>query len=185
VLAFSHWKDIGELAASDIDADSLAVAARNLSLLTFDGLQQRTQEIERLISLYGKASHHAALTSAAVLKQKLAENLAGHSITPRLFQADVLQPEAIRAALGGYPADLVISDLPYGLKSAWQASAPGETPEDPIRAMLATLAQVLAPQAVLAIITTRQNKVAHPGYTQVGKLKLGLRVVTFLKLVQP
>lgn len=181
VLAYFHWENIADITASDIDPDSLSVAARNLSLLTLEGLDRRIQEVSELQSLYGKASHSEALASASVLKGRLAENLSGHSIPTNLFQADALEKGPISDAFGEEKADLVITDVPYGLKSSWQLSNSASEQDAPITRMLDTLTQILSSHAVVAVATTRQDRAAHPGFIQVGKLKLGLRSITFLK----
>jgi hypothetical protein len=46
--------------------------------------------------------------------------------------------------------------------------------------MLAALRDLLAPGAVIAAASDKGQKIAHPDYRQVGKLRHGKRQVVFL-----
>lgn len=179
VLAFFHLQDIHEIIASDIDTQALKIAARNLALLTPEGMDRRILEIERLREQYGKASHDEALASAIALRQQLSAQPGGGSIRTDLFQADVFDRAAIHASMGERKVDLVITDVPYGWKSSWQGTA--EQAEGPVSVLLETISGVLAERAVVAVASAKGEKVSHPGYIQAGKLKLGLRLVTFMQ----
>ncbi len=178
-LAFFFWGELAEMIASDIDAQALEIAGRNLGLLTLEGMDRRIEEIERLQRQYGKSSHAEALASAGVLREQLVGLVGDHAIRTDLFQADVFDGEAVRSAFGARKADLVVTDVPYGWKSAWQGAAGSR--EDPIAAMLETLSGVLAEHGVVVVASAKGEKIAHPGYAPVGKLKLGLRQVAFFK----
>ena len=181
ILAYFHWENIAEIIASDLDSSALAVAGRNISLLTLEGLAQRMQEIERMEASFGKASHQEALLSADVLRARLISLSAKHHIPTRLFQADALQQTADQGLLGKQKVDLVFIDIPYGIKSNWITPAAIQAGEiDPIWLLLENLRNVLASAAVVAVSALKQQKIAHAGYQQVGKLKLGKRQVTML-----
>jgi hypothetical protein len=159
------------------------VARRNLALLTPAGLAQRTAELAQLHARYGKASHAAALASAAVLQSQLEAHHARQAILTHLAAADALDPAALGQALAGQRPDLVITDLPYGQQSRWLGASPAEG-GDPVARLLAALAPHLAPSAVVAVAAPKTQKVTHPAYRAVEKLRLGLRRVTFLQ-IQP
>ncbi|HEX6383703.1 MAG TPA: hypothetical protein VF177_03435, partial [Anaerolineae bacterium] len=72
-LAYLHWPAIDTIIASDIDAEILSVAARNLSLLTMAGLEKRIDEIVDMHARFGKSSHVAALESARRFQRQLQE----------------------------------------------------------------------------------------------------------------
>lgn len=182
VLAFFHWEAIAEIFASDINKEALSVAERNLSLLTPDGLERRVQELAQLKILYGKPSHDDAMASALFLQESLAKNIVDHPISTHLFQADIHQPTTIFTSFGEQKADVVITDIPYGRLSSWQGATEDGSPTSQ---MLTTLVQVLSDDAVVAIVSTKREKIAHPDYLQIRRLKLGLRLVTFLKLRPP
>jgi SAM-dependent methyltransferase len=180
VLAYLHWDSIAEISASDIDNDALAVAKRNLSLLTLAGLEQRTAEIEEMQRLYQKDSHAEAAQSAAVLRDKLLQRAKTHQIQVDLLQADALQGQAVREHFADKPAELVISDLPYGLQSQW-ALPEAATGKDPAWLLLENLRDALADEAVVAIASTKQHKIAHEDYKQMGKFKSGKRQVVIFE----
>src|SRR5688500_18089331 len=90
VLAYLHWEHILEISASDVDGEALSIAQRNLSLLTSEGLQQRTAEIEEMQRLYKKDSHTEARRSAGILKDRLLQQLEARAIPVRAFKADAL-----------------------------------------------------------------------------------------------
>ena len=63
-LALLHWPSIRQIVASDADPEAVALAGRNLALLTPDGIAERRREIASLHAEYGKDSHAEALESA-------------------------------------------------------------------------------------------------------------------------
>jgi hypothetical protein len=182
VLAYFHWEKLAELLASDIDPEALVIAKRNLSLLNVAGLDQRVQALAEMAVAFGKASHQAALASAAVLRNKLLQLTEQRPMPTRLFQADALQPSAIEAGLDdGQKIDLVLTDIPYGLQSKWITSTSGlDEPKEPTWLLLDNLRSVLANQAVVAVASTKHQKVTHESYQQAGKFKLGKRQVIIL-----
>ena len=139
-LAYLHWNAIHEIIGSDIDEDVLALAQRNLALLTLVGLDRRIEEISGMQAAYGKASHVEALESATTLRQKL-ESVKTHPIKTRLFRADATDNQALSANLKEATVDIVMSDIPYGRLSEWQEAA--SAPASPVWSMLDALRCVL------------------------------------------
>jgi 23S rRNA (guanine2535-N1)-methyltransferase len=180
VLAYLHGEHILDITASDVDTEALSVARRNLSLLTLAGLEQRTSEIEEMRRLYKKDSHAEAGRSAAVLKAQLLRHMQTRAIPTRVFQADALRPGGMNERLYSQPPDLVITDIPYGLRSQWILPA-GAAPSDATWLLLENLRGVLADGALVAVASGKEQKIAHEGYKQVGKLKLGKRQVVILE----
>jgi 23S rRNA (guanine2535-N1)-methyltransferase len=177
-LGFLHGEWIESITAADIDPAALALARRNLGLLSLDGISQRSAEIERLLTQYDKPSHANALRSAAVLRGMLERS--GRAIPTRTFQANALDSSALRQGLSGEPVDLVISDIPYGHLSAWHSPEEDGTPDSPLQRMLEALHSLLQPQSLVAIAADKQQKVAHPGYRRAGHFGIGKREITFL-----
>src|ERR1044071_6364279 len=95
VLAYLHGNRIREMIASDIDGKAVALAKRNLSLLTIEGLDQRIGEIEKMLEQYHKDSHKEALASAQTLKNRIAALSQDHPLVTRVFQASAMDREAI------------------------------------------------------------------------------------------
>jgi 23S rRNA (guanine2535-N1)-methyltransferase len=180
VLAFLHGENIQEITASDLDDQSLAIAERNLSLLTQKGLERRIAEIEAMERLYGKDSHREARQSAETLKNRLIQLNEIHPIPTDLFQADALEGDEIPRHFGSKQVDLVITDIPYGIQSNWITSDSGGEKE-PIWLLLENIRKVLASGAIVAVAAAKRQKIAHESYQQVAKLKLGKRQVVILE----
>ncbi|HEY9086863.1 MAG TPA: hypothetical protein VIO36_01745 [Anaerolineaceae bacterium] len=178
-LGLLHATQIGAIYASDIDAQALELARRNLSLLTLAGLERRKSEIRALLNQYGKESHRAALGSVDVFRARLAQ---AASIETQVFPADAFQPAQIHAGLRGARIDLVLADVPYGQLSHWSAASENSTA--PLPAMLDALLAAIHPQTILAIITDKAQKVAHPGYRRVDRFQIGKRRVTMLQAAE-
>jgi tRNA G10 N-methylase Trm11 len=141
-------------------------------------LDERIAEIAALLALYGKASHAAAHESAQRLGARLREMSATHQIATRLFQADATERAELARELRGIEIDVVIADVPYGQRSAWQSAAGAM---NAAWRMLDALRHILSTRAVVAIAANKQQKVAHQGYRRVGRLQIGKRRVVFLK----
>jgi hypothetical protein len=183
-LAFLHGREIRRIIGSDVDRDALGLARRNLALTTPEGLAARIAELQRLHQLYGKASHAAALDSARRLQRLLAATGAEHGMRSELFAADALRKTELAARLKHIRVDVVLTDVPYGQLSSWQAAAAGANREaDPVTQMLEALRPVLSAQAVVAIATDKQQKAAHPAYARCDRFQVGKRRIVFLRPV--
>ena len=62
---------IHRVIGSDINAEVLGIAAKNLSSLREEGLEQRTEQLKELLALYQKPSHQDAPQSAGRLRELL------------------------------------------------------------------------------------------------------------------
>lgn len=179
-LAYLHWTDIAQVIGSDVDAQALCLAERNLGLLTVKGIDLRMAEIEHMIGKYGKASHRAALESAQRLKEQLLTFLSDRSMRVRTFQADVIDGRALAKGLGGTEVDIVLTDVPYGRDSAWQMAASTGAP--PLWQMLEALSALLSASTVLAVAADKAQQIAHPAYRRIERFRLGKRQVALLQL---
>lgn len=179
VLGLLHREYIASITASDIDPRALDTASRNLDLLSSAGLQARLRQIEAMHAEFGKASHAEALETAQLLLENVKAQEAAYPIATRTFLADAFDTEALQAGLQGQAVDTVFSDLPYGLHSQWQGQASGQS--DPTHELLDSLAQVLSSGTLLALAMMKETKPSHLSYAPLGKLKLGKRLVTFLR----
>ena len=182
-LAYLHWAEIDTLIGSDIDAEILRVAARNLGLLTSEGLEKRIQEIAQLLNLYDKPSHMSAAISAGQFKQQLSAYTQIHPINTRLFQADSTDSPEIMRGLEGRKIDIVLADVPYGKMSNWQSSEHATTAKDEIslEKMLGVLASALSSSSIIAIASDKGQKCEHPKYRRAGRFQIGKRLVTLLQ----
>lgn len=183
-LAYLHWTHIAHILASDIDRQSIALAARNLSLLTPEGLDQRIGDLETLFRQFGKDSHAEALKSAYRLKSGVIKRQESHLIDTLLFQADALNPVELARNINGHEVDLVITDVPYGKLSNWQNRGDTfETSNSAISQLLESLQPILQPQSIVAICADKQQKVIHPEFRRVDHFQIGKRRIALLKLL--
>lgn len=171
-LAYFNWSRIERIIASDIDANILSIAAKNLSLLKPDGLERRIEEIKSMYQQYGKPSHETALQYALALRQQQDK-----PIETQVFRANALDSAAIRAGLDDTKPDIVISDLPYGQHSEWQ----GISTVEPVHQLLDSLLSVLTSNAVVAIAAAKKDKIKHEGYHRLEKFNVGKRQIVILR----
>lgn len=179
-LAYFHWQEIGALVGSDVDERALSLAKANLSLLTVEGLERRTAQIEQMGREYGKRSHQDALESARRLKVRLSEHLKRHTIETHVFRADATDAQTLTerlSNLGSQTIDIVLADIPYGKHSAWQTAH-----ENPIWHMLDALHKVIAPHTVLALAASKAQPIAHEGYRRLERFQIGKRQVVLLQI---
>lgn len=177
-LAFLHWPDLQVMYGSDMDARTLETARRNLSLLNPDGLQQRISQIESMIKRFDKPSHREAYQSAQRLKARLLDYHKSHAIEVHSFNANVITDKLSDEIAA--PMDMVITDIPYGSRSEW-IGLPEDAVYEPSWYLLQSLLNILSMQSVVAIVSNKQQKIAHERYQRVNHFQIGKRRVTILK----
>jgi len=180
-LAYLHWDKIEKIIASDINPDSVEQAERNLSLLTLVGLDRRIAELQRMLNDFGKISHAEAAQSASQFRDQLVVNQASHRIQVKAFQADSLDPDTIKGGVGDQPIDILLADVPYGQHSEWSGSRL-EKCYTPTGEMLQALIPVLSPGAVLAVVTSKREKIQPPGYQRLDRFQVGKRRIEIIRL---
>jgi 23S rRNA (guanine2535-N1)-methyltransferase len=177
-LAYLHWPDIHEIIASDIDPNVIPLAERNLSLLTLSGVDARIAQLTDLYKQYGKLSHQQAMGSAQRLREQLLAHRADTQPLPsRLFIANALDKQSIHDQLPQGRVDLVITDLPYGQRTEWRELSTAPDATAPAWQLLETLRGVMAPQSIIALTTTKHQKIAHDAYRRVEHFQLGKREI--------
>ncbi len=178
-LGYLHGEAIATIIASDVDEDALALARRNLGLLTLAGINRRIAEIHEMLMLYDKTSHAVALASAEMLKQQLQQVLETHEIKQQVFRADATDAAALQAGLGAQTVDIVFTDVPYGRHTQWHR---GKSSTDNLSQMLTALLPVLAPQAVVAVAADKGQTIVHEAYHRLEKFQVGKRQVAILEV---
>jgi hypothetical protein len=175
-LAYLHWPDICEILASDVDPAVGPLAERNLSLLTLQGVDARIAQLADLYGQYGKSSHQQALASAQRLREQLLTyQIESHPLPNHMFVASALDKPRIHAHIPEGSVDMVITDLPYGQRTEWHELPREPDGPDPAWQLLEALRGVLAPQSVVALTTTKRQKIAHDAYWRVEHFQLGKR----------
>ena len=180
VLGYLHGEKIQELIGSDVGEKAVAMAAQNLGLLNISGLNNRMREISEILKLYGKESHKEALVSSHILQTRITSLNKDHPIITKVFQASVFDGKAILENMGDRSVDIVFTDIPYGQHSQWRETCSIETP-DPIWSMLNTLTTVLSPSSIVAIVSDKEQKIAHENYQRIKQFQIGKRRIHILK----
>jgi len=183
VLAYLHGEHIREIMGSDVDEKAIALAKRNLGLLSIDGLERRIREISEMFERYGKDSHKEALRSAHTLKEKLAALAEKQPIEVRAFQASAADSKRISSNINPKSVDLVFTDIPYGQHSHWRDSDFNEL-SNPLESMLDALLAILSHSSIVAIASDKQQKVLHESYQRVEQFQIGKRRIVILKPIQ-
>lgn len=168
VIGYLHGSQISALWGSDISSDAGYLAQKNLNLLTHEGLAQRQSQIEKMLQDYGKVSHAAALNSVEALHQQLPQS----EINRGAWTAN-----AMHTTLKSASVDVLITDVPYGNVAAWD----NVKSDDPLFTLLEAQFPVLARPSVVAIISDKKQKAAHPKYQRILHDTLGKRRITLLQ----
>lgn len=169
VLGFLYGKHIKTLLGSDIDPNVLTLAAKNLSLLTKEGMERRTGEIERMIAEFKKDSHRDALESAKVLSKKISEP--GRHLEMNSFVFDALHGDFFSQDLP--KIDLVITDLPFQEE---------ESDDNFAQLFLTNIKKSLNPNAIVCLSSNKKQPAQHNGYNRITSLKQVKRKVLFLEV---
>jgi hypothetical protein len=182
VLGYLHTRRIGEIIGSDVDETALAMARRNLSMLSLEGLEQRMAELAAMRDAFGKRSHADALTSAARLRAQLTAHSPADRPMIRLFVADATDPQALARGLRRQPVDIVITDVPYGWHSGWHSAEGADQPDgEPLRLMLEALLGVVSENSVLAVAADKSQRIEHERYVPLQRLRAGRRQIAILR----
>ena len=180
VLAYLHGEHIREVIGSDIDTKAVALAKRNLELLTVAGLDKRISEISKLLELYSKDSHKDALQSGYILKNRISRLKDKRPIATKVFQASATDSKALIKNIKPNSVDIVFTDVPYGQHSHWQSSNSSDL-LNPLWLMLNGLIGILSPESIVAIVSDKQQKVSHEGFQRIEQFQIGKRRVAILR----
>ncbi|GAB3213898.1 RRNA methyltransferase AviRa [Marinactinospora thermotolerans DSM 45154] len=171
VLGLSHRDRLSHVRVGDVDSDAVALAARNLELLTVEGLAARERELRAHAEEYGRPSFLERARAAA----RLADGLValGGDLPHAVEVADVFAPRRPRPAV-----DVVVTDVPYGDLTHWAGDRPAG---EPVTGLLRTLAGVLEDHAVL-VVTARTRKIALPeGVRPLERVRVGNRAAVVVR----
>ncbi|MFC4565011.1 rRNA methyltransferase [Nocardiopsis mangrovi] len=165
-----HRDRLSRVLATDADDAAAGLAARNLELLTAEGLAARERELRADADRFGKPSFLDRAAAARRLSGRLAAM--GGDLPRAVRTGDAFAPEPPG------PVDVVLTDVPYGDLSHWS----GRLPEgDPVPALLRALAAVLPGGAVIAV-AARTRKVALPeGTAALERMRAGNRAAVLVR----
>jgi 23S rRNA (guanine2535-N1)-methyltransferase len=168
VIGLSNRATLDRILCSDVSPDAVTLASRNLALLTAAGLEGRERELLGRASEFGKQEYAERAAAARRLYEVL--QASGGDLPGSAVRADVFDPAAL-AALP--PADLVITDAPYGDQTEWQGTAPAAG--NPLRALLGSLCQVLPGHAVVALCARQRRVTFDPPLPALERFRIGHR----------
>jgi len=173
VLGLLNPDIIKNIYGSDISNEAISLARENLSLLTFEGLLKRKQQINDLIAKLNKQSHKDALKSVEVFLNIIKNR----KIPPQIhcFIADILDKKPLEEQ--DFKTDILITDVPYGNLVSWS----GES-DNAINQLLDNVIPVLHKNTILAISTDKGQKIKNDLFVRHEKLKIGKRVIYILQL---
>lgn len=172
VLALLHRRHLASVHASDIDGDAVGLAARNLALLSADGLTERARELR----IEARRLNRPAMLERSAAAERLASlrDAHGGAVPHTLARGDAFAPQPPTT-----PTDVVLTDVPYSELTHWHGSLPCDEP--PLLALLRSVAEVVPQHAVL-VVTARTRKVALPGELKpLERFRLGSRAAVFLR----
>lgn len=157
------------LLGSDAHAEPLAIAERNLALLTGSGLAARRDELAALANAHGKPAHATAVAAAGRLAGRLAAD--GGDLPCALHRVNALDPDALRPLAERHAPDIVIADVPHGQQTGWTAHhGRGGDAE-----LIAALGAVL-PAASVIVVVSRARRVPLPdGVAARERVRVGHR----------
>ena len=162
-IALRRRAQLEHVIATDVDAAAVELARRNLALVDSDALLKRADELES--------------QGAASTRTQAARNLASAVGSPPLpfttGVVDVTAAESV-AAFSCPPADIVITDIPYGTQTTWNS-----TTSSPLPTMIEALRSRLPAHAVIVLTGPDRNSFADCP-TPLRSFKHGRRVIKLL-----
>ena len=169
VLGLLHRDLLTHVRASDVDPDAVAIAARNLELLTAEGLAERERELRRSALDFGRVAYVERAEAARDLAAGLAAT--GGDLPHESAVADVF------TLTEPVDADLVVTDVPYGEMTRWE----GDIPQDPVHGLLSSMGRVL-PERSVVVVTARTRRVQLPeGVRALERVKVGNRSAVLVR----
>lgn len=175
VLGLCNRTVVKSLTGSDVDREVLKTAQKNLSLLSADGLSGREEEIKKLFSLYGKASHRDALSSIERLRGLISEGLFTET-----FVADATDLAGSLRKTNRVPAyfppDIILTDIPYGHLVEW------ENKQTEIETFLQSLREVAKPSTILAVCMDKKQKFQLTGFCKLSQNNIGKRKFVIFRM---
>jgi 16S rRNA G966 N2-methylase RsmD len=150
---------ISQIYGSDIDADSMKLAADNLGLLTEDGIRKRRDELEALYRNYGKESHKEALQSLNRIEKLL----------PKEMKISVFHRNAFEISDLPFIPDIIITDVPYGNLVEWGEGSGG------INQMMEAMSGICGRETILCVSMDKKQKIQTEQYQRLEKQLVGKR----------
>ena len=198
VLGLCRGRALSGLLGTDVDPSPLDLAGRNLALLEPGGLDARAAELEALAARHGKPGYSGSAAAA--------HRLVAAPVPYELAVADATDLAATASLVERHHPYMVIADLPHGVQTRWSGAVPGSDAAAPDAAapdavtagdeaerdagagtggaaseLVAALASVLAPDAVIAL-AGRGRRLALPrGLRALDRFRVGHRAMAIVR----
>ena len=174
VLGFLNPELISVIIGSDINKSVIEIAAKNLGLLFKEGIDARIGELRELHNKYNKSSHLEALESAGRFASIIQKRSLKMKV--RTFQADILADCALMDQ--EFKADIVITDVPYGNLVSWEGQ------DNMIGVLLKNIRPILKRDSVVAVCSTKRQKINVASYLRLEKQDVGKRKFEILRMAE-
>ncbi|ASW44232.1 hypothetical protein [Clostridium isatidis] len=168
-IGFLYNNLISEIIATDYDIKVLEIAKKNLSLLSKEGLNKRSKEIQGYIEAFGKDSHLQALESIANLESLIKKE----DIKIKCMQRDITDMKAFPIE----KVNIIITDIPYGNIVDWNTNS-----ENPIQKLFENSYKALDKNhSLMVVIADKKTKLEHKLFKRIEYFKLGKRQIAFFE----
>jgi len=164
VLGFLNQGIISSLIGSDINKEFLEIAGKNLSLLSYDGIENRIRELEDLVEHFNKQSHKDALASANKLKELIVRE-----IHTEIFQADIYDLKSLY-----FKPDIIMADVPYGDMVNWEGV------DGSVDSLLDSLYSLCEEHTIIGLCMSKKQKVTNNPFKLLEKQNVGKRKFVIL-----
>ena len=159
ILGLLKNNTISKIYGSDIDLNSIKLAADNLGLLTESGIKKRSDELEALHKNYGKKSHMEALQSIGRIEKLLSKEL----------KTSVFNRNALEVCDLPFIPDIILTDVPYGNLAEWNSGSGG------INQMMEVLSEVCGRETIICVCMDKKQKIQTEIYQRIEKQVVGKR----------
>lgn len=167
VLGFLNQGIINSLIGSDINSQFIEIAKKNLSLLSYNGIEKRIEELKTLVKQYNKQSHKDALESAYRLR-----DLIVHEIHTETFQADIYELKSLH-----FQPDIIMADVPYGNMVNWEGENKG------VDGLLDSLYNLCQEYTIVGLCMNKKQKINNKSFKLLEKQNVGKRKFVILKKI--
>jgi 23S rRNA G2445 N2-methylase RlmL len=174
-IGILHGNDLKQIVGSDIDCKIIDLATKSLSLINVDGLNERIEQIRKMLNDFGKETHKESIESALRLKDKIVER--NSSIMFNCFQADAIK-DGHEVYENCEKVDFVITDVPYGDIVKWTNDS---MHENPIEKLLENILKFLYPTSIVVVVADKKQVIKCANYKRLERIKVGKRQVVFLE----
>jgi 16S rRNA G966 N2-methylase RsmD len=165
VLGLLNFDSIKKIYASDLDDKKLLVAAKNLRLLTIEGIAERFKELEKMYHIHQRPSYKKYLLLVERYQEIVLENK-----EIQVFRKDIF-------GLGKEPTmnpDIMMMDLPYEKMVNWTGS-------NTLSKLQEVLLSFARDETIIAIIRKKTQKLDfNKRFVRLEKFKVGHRVIEIL-----